>query len=128
MPDGLLIYAVAGDSRSGDVVTTQARLSLLATAAELYCHVLGRYPESLQELRSFSRSRNDPADCRYDDEFILDAWDRTIRYRLVDGVPVIESAGPDGVTGTSDDLSLPRPGEQLSDAIDVRLACSWRGP
>ena len=34
----------------------------------------------------------------------LDAWGNKFRYRIVNGMPVIESSGPDGKPGTSDDI------------------------
>ncbi|HWO89999.1 MAG TPA: RHS repeat-associated core domain-containing protein [Gemmatimonadales bacterium] len=70
----------------------------------------------------------DPSGCRYSEEAAVDAWDRRLAYRLVNGAPVIESAGPDGVPGTADDVSLPHLGERLSDSIDVETECSSRRP
>ena len=38
-----------------------------------------------------------------EEELPADAWGRQFRYRVVDGKPIIDSAGPDGNFGTDDD-------------------------
>jgi general secretion pathway protein G len=70
---------------------------LQAGQAALKTHYLtfGRYPDRLDQL----------VEKNVVDELPHDAWDRDLKYQIVDGKPHLTSAGKDGVFGTEDDLT-----------------------
>lgn len=119
LPADLYVNAVGDDTRPSDLLATQSRLNSLATVAELHCRVTGRYPASLEEMRSFSGGRRDAPHCAFRADYAVDAWDRPMRFRVVTGIPVLMSDGPDGVPGTTDDVTLPSAQDRLSRPIDV---------
>lgn len=69
---------------------------LLATQAALKTFYVkkGQYPARLEEL----------VESGVTDELPADAWKKPLQYRVVNGKPVVSSAGKDHEHGTEDDL------------------------
>lgn len=106
--------AIAAEYR---INVTKARLNLVALAAERYCELNGSYPTDYQELMAPSDTAVYTSCTLSDSVLIHDAWERQIRFQANNEWPHMESAGPDGVFGTADDIQLPSEGT----GVQIRL-------
>jgi hypothetical protein len=119
MPSVLEESPVPWDNRTPDTQMTQARMSAIVRAAQVYCHENGAYPNSLRVLIDFSKDRFQGALCRLDKTVVVDAWGNELAWQS-GRLSSLTSAGPDQEFGTSDDLRLPKKGDphaQLPDAL-----------
>jgi hypothetical protein len=82
-------------STPGQFVAAQLQLAQFQDALRAFKKVHGRFPSPEEGL----------AACIEPGEPLrVDPWGRAYRYRLVQGQPVVDSAGPDGVFDTKDDV------------------------
>jgi hypothetical protein len=105
---GLVLLVTLGVvlSRRADRKAAERDVAALRREVEARARVIGEVPESLDDLgwRLYPLFQGGRP---------LDPWGRRYAYRRLDpGTPgfVVESAGPDGVAGTDDDIGdLPKP-------------------
>lgn len=105
----VLSTLVAGGCASVEIRKEQAsRVSglQLRQALDLFRMDNGRYPDEEEGLAVLVNPGKGKAP--YLSGLANDPWGRPYRYRLVDGRPVIDSAGPDRRYDTTDDLPLGR--------------------
>lgn len=75
----------------------------LDVALALYYSDTGRYPSEQEGLAALLHPVR-PGASPYITRIPADPWGGAYRYRLIDNTPRIESAGPDGIFGTADDM------------------------
>jgi hypothetical protein len=76
-------------------IAAQEQLAQFQEALRAFKQVHGRFP-SLEEGLAACIQPGEP--------LRVDPWGHAYRYRLVEGQPVVDSAGPDGVFDTKDDI------------------------
>ena len=90
---------VAGDARAN---ATRDSIRSIETAAAAYEVRVGRYPNSVEDLKSSAGGRQPLLDPK---KSFRDGWGHEFRLGIVDGGRFeIRSAGPDGIMDTSDDV------------------------
>jgi hypothetical protein len=124
---GDVVTSTASDTRSIDTMRTQARIDLIALAAEAYCSVQGTYPSGYEAMLDFkSRIPARLSNCALADDLLDDAWQRPIYYAVQGSHVQIVSAGPDGRFTTADDITLPQPADPLAEVPDLARECAPR--
>jgi len=125
LPHGLILNKTKSDSRDANTLGTQARINGIALAATAYCYAhKGEYPLSLGTIIDSSpTAASMPERCRAEGDWLTDFWGHPIYYGVIDGRLVIQSAGPDGIFATSDDIGLPTVNDPLAEIAVIRLAC-----
>ncbi len=102
---GLLLsyFVICGSSRVGSCV---ADITLLHTAVELFSLDVGRYPTNNEGLKVLWENQGTNWRGPYIKKKIppTDSWGKHFRYRLIDKQPIIDSAGPDSLFDTNDDI------------------------
>jgi hypothetical protein len=122
MPESDVVYSSPSDSRTYDVLFTQARIDAVILASEAACRqAAGVYPTGLLELDSLPDRL---AACRVDQAEITDAWERPLRYSISADGADIRSAGPDGLFNTPDDIARPTGTDQHSVVFDPSVECA----
>lgn len=108
------------------VERTRGALNHVAAAADKFCVVSGRYPRSLSELWA-ARNRLAPGHpCALASPGpVRDEWGNKYEYQLVDSVPDIRSAGPDGEFSTSDDIRIPTTETEGTERFDAKEECEF---
>lgn len=98
MPESDVVESTPSDSRTYDVLLTQARIDAVILASEAaFRQAAGVYPASLAELGSLPDRL---AACRVDQAATTDAWERPLQYSVSTDGADIRSAGPDGLFNT----------------------------
>lgn len=106
----LVVYRSPSENRMRRAATV-ARMSAYHAALQVMRDDCGFFPADTTGLNALIRN---PGNDRWkgpylrEPELIPDAWETEIRYSLVDGVPVLCSAGPDTKFGTEDDIVMKR--------------------
>jgi hypothetical protein len=127
MPESDIITSSQAESRSYEALVTQARIDMIASAAEAFCSVVGTYPSGYPAMVQFkSQLPPDLASCALQEDLLDDAWGRPIFYAGHDPVIHIVSAGADGRFTTNDDVTLPEPTDSLAEPIDLTRDCASR--
>ena len=90
------------------ISVVRANQAALKTAVDLYEVDTGAYPTEAQGLGVLAanpgvKTWRGPYIRTQDGKLPTDPWGHQFRYRLVEGRPVIDSPGPDGVFDTDDD-------------------------
>jgi general secretion pathway protein G len=106
----VLVFGIGAAPRSAEcrISSTRSMIQSLKMACETFKLDTGQYPSEEQGLSALI---TDPGVPNWDGPYIrsrdnalpTDAWGHVFRYRLVDGKPLIDSCGPDGIFGTQDD-------------------------
>lgn len=106
------------------VKRSRAALNHVAVAAEKFCVDTGRYPRSLSELWAAGDklARGHPCALASPGP-VSDEWGNEYEYEFVDSVPRIQSAGPDGEFGTSDDVRIPTTDTEGTERFDAQERC-----
>ena len=85
------------------VQVANLNIANLNAALAIYYFDTGGYPSENEGLAALLRSVA-PGFSTYLTRIPADPWGRPYRYRLIDNFPRIDSAGPDGIFGTADDV------------------------
>ncbi len=85
------------------IASTESRVHSLGVQAATAAKLKGFPPATLEELIAKMDSPHWIRDGRF-----VDAWDRPIRYRVDGKTFELWSCGPDGISGTEDDLHFTR--------------------
>ena len=126
MPATDLIERTRDESRTYDVLMTQARIDAIIRAAEAYCRANhSAYPASIERLISPPPAiLAQMARCRLTAEDLNDAWGRPIFYAIIEGRLVVRSAGADGRFSTIDDIGPPEPADaRIAETVDIAHEC-----
>jgi general secretion pathway protein G len=100
-----VVAAIAGCSTlPARRAATGSNLQNVRSALEMFRLDNGRYPTEEEGLGILARPAR-PGGTIYLTGEPRDAWGKPFRYRLEGGLAAIESAGPDGVFGTADDIA-----------------------
>lgn len=99
-----VVAALCGCATTRERVRT-ANLNIgdLHIALAVYYSDTGGYPREAEGLAVLLRPAA-PGMSPYITRIPADPWGHPYRYRLIDNSPQIDSAGPDGVFGTADDV------------------------
>jgi general secretion pathway protein G len=100
----LVVLAAGCSTLPARRAATGSKLQNVRSALEMYRLDNGRYPTEAEGLAVLGRPAL-PGGTIYLLDEPKDAWGKPFRYRLDGGLAVIESAGPDGIFGTADDLT-----------------------
>ena len=125
MPDGV-VDMTASDTRSAEVIQTQARINLISLATVFYCRTRGAMPTTSGALIEASKSIPEEfKSCRISDSFFEDAWGHPIYVSLRSGPGgfVVSSAGADGVFATADDIPTPSKAMSHTEAASFEQYC-----
>jgi hypothetical protein len=128
MPETTVVEATAEESRTYDVLVTQARIDAIIVAAEAYCRLnANAYPAAFQEMiEPPSAISARMLGCRLDAEGVLDSWGKPIFYAVMAGRIIVRSAGADGRFTTEDDIGQPGRADAHVEAFDVGRECQQR--
>lgn len=126
MPETTVVQATPSESRTHDVLVTQARIDAIILAAEAYCRLNGNvYPTTFQQMiEPPAKIAENMRGCRLDAENVVDSWDRPIFYAIVARRLVIKSAAGDGRFTTSDDIGRPDPTDQHVESFRIAEECA----
>ena len=95
-----------GHGRHHTIADTRVSILSIVAAAERYKADCGACPAVADRLISAVRS---PGLAGWKGPYLkrlpLDAWGNSFRYSLTNGVPLIQSAGPDMIFETADDIT-----------------------
>lgn len=102
----LTLTSCSGSERS-DVATTQGNMKAIRAACAAYKADCGSLPPEATGLKALIDS---PGISEWQGPYLRgeiprDSWGNEFKYRIANGNPVIESAGPDGKFGTPDDMT-----------------------
>lgn len=90
--------------------SAHSSLCVLRTALELLNRDCRRFPTAEESLRALVRDPGIPGwKGPYIEDLKPDPWQTHYYYALSNGIPLLVSAGPDTVVGTSDDIHAPPP-------------------
>jgi general secretion pathway protein G len=102
---GVLAAAVlmrfAGQGQNAKITATRLSIQNICTAIDIYETENGRFPSSLQDLTVETEDHAAPLD-----EVPVDAWGNQFQFAKVSKFKYqITSSGPDGQSGTEDDIT-----------------------
>lgn len=121
MPETTIVERTLQETRSHDVLATQARVDAFILAAEAFCRLSGGvYPEGVDQMLT------PPAamwSCRLQASSLNDAWGQPIFYSVIRGELVVRSAGPDGRFATGDDIGTPTGAEAYAERFEIPDEC-----
>ena len=101
----VVIRDVMAYRKSEMVSATRSWLNVNRKALELYRNDHGRYPTETEGLHALQDSIG---------SITNDAWKTPFRYRMAEGRPQIESAGPDKKFNTADDIQEIAPNKGMN--------------
>jgi len=93
-----LVTSCASRCDEAPVRVTRSNIEILNHCITIHKEEHGRLPleeEGLKPLTQYFPESDYP---------FTDAWDTPLRYRIIGGSPAVESAGPDQMFDTSDDI------------------------
>lgn len=121
MPSTTVVERTPEDSRTSDVLATQARLDAVILAAESYCRQHGGvYPENFEQMMTLPPAI---AKCDVGVTDLIDAWGRPIYYSVLAGHIVVASAGSDGLFTTADDIGRPAKSDPHAETFELPAEC-----
>ncbi len=91
------LFFVPGCNKADLVMRESTHVRAIALMVEEYRQSYGEYPDRLEDAKDF-----------YADAQFVDSWGRHLQYESSSTGYSVVSAGPDGVFGTSDDISCPQ--------------------
>lgn len=125
LPETTVVEKTIADSRSYDVLVTQARIDAIIAAAEAFCRLnAGTYPATYEELTHAPPEIDDKMPrCRLDPNDLTDAWGQPIFYSAEGGRLMVRSAGADGLFTTPDDVREPASNDPHIEEFDLKTEC-----
>jgi len=105
LPALLVVERTEEDDRSSQVLTTHASVDVIIRAAETFCRRHGGvYPITFEEMSSVFPPESE---CALEPSDVTDGWGHPVFYGVVHGIPIVRSAGADGLFTTADDIGWP---------------------
>lgn len=103
---GIAVYSLSGTQASAYKKTAQAQINTLKTQLDMYKLNTGSYPTTLDALHEQPSDIADPT--RWEqvsrDPIKPDPWNHKFEYKVSGDSFEIHSLGPDGQSGTDDDI------------------------
>jgi general secretion pathway protein G len=104
---GIAVYNIGGIQNKAFRMTAQNQIKTFKSALEQYKLYIGSYPASLDALHEQPNDLADPS--KYTrilkDAIPADPWGKKYEYKLNGAEYELRSIGPDGQSGTDDDVT-----------------------
>ena len=104
---GIAVYNIGGIQNRAFIMTAKNQISQFKSALEQYKLYVGSYPSALDALHEAPSDLADPS--KYTqvlkDPIAADPWGRPYEYKLNGAAYELRSLGPDGQSGTDDDVT-----------------------
>jgi general secretion pathway protein G len=102
---GVAVVSLKGRTKTASVAATRTSIQAIGTAIDTYEVDNGVYPGSLQGLLTKGSENNWNGPYMKDGRMPKDAWGNEFIYSLQGDVYKLTSAGPDGQSGSADDIT-----------------------
>lgn len=104
---GIAVYNIGGIQNRAFVMTAKNQISQFKSALEQYKLYVGSYPSALDALHEAPSDLADPSTYTQvlKDPIANDPWGRPYEYKLNGAAYELRSLGPDGQSGTDDDVT-----------------------
>jgi len=100
---GVAVTKLSGRTKAASIAATRTSISAVGTAIDAYEVDNGIYPQSLQNLLTKGNENN--WNGPYVKSMPKDAWGNDLSYSLQGDTYKLTSAGPDGQSGSADDIT-----------------------
>ncbi|MEI8121467.1 MAG: type II secretion system major pseudopilin GspG [bacterium] len=102
---GVAVVSLKGRTKTASIAATRTSIQAIGTAIDTYEVDNGVYPGSLQSLLTKGSENNWNGPYMKDGRMPKDAWGNEFIYSLQGDVYKLTSAGPDGQSGSADDIT-----------------------
>lgn len=102
---GVAVVSLKGRTKSASISATRTSIQAIGTAIDTYEVDNGIYPQSLQNLLTKGNENNWNGPYMKDGRMPKDAWGNDFSYSLQGDTYKLSSPGPDGQSGSADDIS-----------------------
>lgn len=104
---GIAVYNIGGIQNTANKMTASNQIKGFKQALETYKLLMQSYPSSLEALHEQPSDLADPSKYTqlYKDPIPADPWGRPYEYKLNGAEYELRSLGPDGQSGTDDDVT-----------------------
>ena len=102
---GVAVVSLKGRTKSASIQATRTSIQAIGTAIDTYEVDNGIYPQSLQSLLTKGNESNWNGPYIKDGKMPKDAWGTDFSYSLQGDTYKLSSAGPDGQSGSADDIT-----------------------
>jgi len=102
---GVAVVSLKGRTKTASIAATRTSIQAIGTAIDTYEVDNGIYPASLQSLLTKGNESNWNGPYMKDGRMPKDAWGNDFSYSLQSDSYKLISAGPDGQTGSADDIT-----------------------
>lgn len=104
---GIAVYNIGGIRDRASKMNASTQIKGFKQALETYKLLIGSYPSALEALHEAPGDLADPSKYTrlYKDSIPADPWGRPYEYKLNGAEYELRSLGPDGQSGTDDDVT-----------------------
>ena len=104
---GIAVYNIGGIQTTANKMTASNQIKGFKQALETYKLLMSSYPNSLEALHEAPSDLADPSKYTqlYKEAIPPDPWGRPYEYKLNGAEYELRSLGPDGQSGTQDDVT-----------------------
>jgi general secretion pathway protein G len=102
---GVAVVSLKGRTKTASIQATRTSIQAIGTAIDTYEVDNGIYPQSLQNLLTKGNESNWNGPYMKDARMPKDAWGTDFSYSLQGENYKLSSAGPDGQSGSADDIT-----------------------
>jgi general secretion pathway protein G len=102
---GVAVVSLKGRTKTASIQATRTSIQAIGTAIDTYEVDNGIYPQSLQNLLTKGNESNWNGPYMKDGRMPKDAWGTDFSYSLQGENYKLSSAGPDGQSGSADDIT-----------------------
>lgn len=102
---GVAVVSLKGRTKTASIQATRTSIQAIGTAIDTYEVDNGIYPQSLQNLLTKGNESNWNGPYMKDGRMPKDAWGNDFSYSLQGDTYKLSSAGPDGQSGSADDIT-----------------------
>jgi len=102
---GVAVVSLKGRTKTASIQATRTSIQAIGTAIDTYEVDNGVYPQSLQNLLTKGNESNWNGPYMKDGRMPKDAWGVDFSYSLQGENYKLSSAGPDGQSGSADDIT-----------------------
>ena len=102
---GVAVVSLKGRTKTASISAARTSIQAIGTAIDTYEVDNGVYPGSLQSLLTKGNENNWNGPYIKDGRMPKDPWGNDFQYSLQGDVYKLTSAGPDGQSGTADDIT-----------------------
>lgn len=104
---GIAVYNIGGIQNTANKMNASTQIKGFKQALETYKLLIGSYPSALEALHEAPGDLADPSKYTplYKESIPADPWGRPYEYKLNGADYELRSLGPDGQSGTDDDVT-----------------------